>query len=73
MCPVCDKPAEFRSLRIDGLFLEILKTSDSDEIDFTEDGNWHCAKKKTEALVNTNKPIGEKHKFINRTGSWNRA
>ena len=61
ICPVCDRPAEFRKLVIDGMFVEILANSDSDEIEFTEDGKWHATKKKTETLVigTPMKPIGE--------------
>ncbi|XP_076816727.1 E3 SUMO-protein ligase PIAS2-like isoform X1 [Clavelina lepadiformis] len=51
ICPVCDRPAEFRKLVIDGMFVEILANSDSDEIEFTEDGKWHATKKNTETLV----------------------
>ncbi|KAM9821279.1 E3 SUMO-protein ligase PIAS2 isoform X2 [Syngnathus typhle] len=41
ICPVCDKKATYRSLIIDGLFLEILNNcSDVDEIKFQEDGTW---------------------------------
>nr|XP_009861715.1 protein inhibitor of activated STAT isoform X2 [Ciona intestinalis] len=50
-CPVCDKLAEFTSLVIDGLFIEILNESDSDEIDFTDDGNWNSSKNVTETLI----------------------
>lgn len=43
-CPVCDKPAEFKNLIIDGLFTEILRSaSKAVEIQFTEDGEWQTA------------------------------
>ncbi|KAK2157803.1 hypothetical protein LSH36_184g04002 [Paralvinella palmiformis] len=42
ICPVCDKPAEFDKLFIDGLFTEILQSGiDFKEIKCTEDGMWH--------------------------------
>lgn len=41
ICPICDKPAKFKSLVIDGLFSEILsKVDGSNEIQFFEDGCW---------------------------------
>ena len=41
ICPICDRPAKFKSLVIDGLFSEILsKVDGSNEIQFFEDGNW---------------------------------
>uniref|UniRef100_H2Y942 SP-RING-type domain-containing protein n=1 Tax=Ciona savignyi TaxID=51511 RepID=H2Y942_CIOSA len=51
LCPVCDKPADYDSLVIDGLFIEILDECKTEEIDFTSDGNWHASKKHTETLV----------------------
>ncbi|XP_052281941.1 E3 SUMO-protein ligase PIAS2-like isoform X2 [Dreissena polymorpha] len=44
MCPVCDKPAPFHKLIIDGLFCEILKNTDESEIQFVEDGSWSAIK-----------------------------
>ncbi|XP_035269176.1 E3 SUMO-protein ligase PIAS4-A [Anguilla anguilla] len=40
-CPVCDKPAPFELLTIDGLLSEILKeTEDVEEIEYLTDGSW---------------------------------
>ncbi|XP_028672281.1 E3 SUMO-protein ligase PIAS4-A [Erpetoichthys calabaricus] len=40
-CPVCDKPAPFELLIIDGLLWEILKdTQDVEEIEYLSDGSW---------------------------------
>ncbi|KAJ8274104.1 hypothetical protein COCON_G00087290 [Conger conger] len=40
-CPVCDKPAPFELLTIDGLLSEILpQTEDVEEIEFLADGSW---------------------------------
>ncbi|XP_069042101.1 E3 SUMO-protein ligase PIAS4-A isoform X2 [Lepisosteus oculatus] len=40
-CPVCDKPAPFELLIIDGLLSEILKeTEDVEEIEYLADGSW---------------------------------
>ncbi|KAL2089901.1 hypothetical protein ACEWY4_014589 [Coilia grayii] len=41
-CPVCDKPAPFELLTIDGLLSEILKETDMDveEIEYLTDGSW---------------------------------
>ncbi|KAK7116027.1 E3 SUMO-protein ligase PIAS2-like isoform X1 [Littorina saxatilis] len=41
ICPVCDKPAPFDKLIIDGYFVEIFRQSlEISEIVFHEDGNW---------------------------------
>lgn len=49
LCPVCDRPAEFQSLLIDGLFTEILqKVSNTNDIQFTEDGRWQPIDSKEE-------------------------
>ncbi|XP_055932610.1 E3 SUMO-protein ligase PIAS2-like [Argiope bruennichi] len=42
ICPVCDKPALFRTLAIDGLFIEIASKvpSECTEVQFNEDGSW---------------------------------
>ncbi|XP_049572473.1 E3 SUMO-protein ligase PIAS4-A isoform X3 [Syngnathus scovelli] len=41
-CPVCDKPAPFELLTIDGLMSEILKETNEDieEIEYLTDGSW---------------------------------
>ncbi|OON19526.1 MIZ/SP-RING zinc finger [Opisthorchis viverrini] len=42
-CPVCDKKVYYEDLMIDGLFLEVLNskcTQDMDEVVFHEDGSW---------------------------------
>ncbi|GFY38878.1 hypothetical protein TNIN_348511 [Trichonephila inaurata madagascariensis] len=42
ICPVCDKPAQYRMLAIDGLFVEIASKvpPDCTEVQFNEDGSW---------------------------------
>lgn len=42
ICPVCDKPATFKNLIIDGLFTEIttLAPPQCTEVQFHEDGSW---------------------------------
>lgn len=41
LCPVCDGPAPYEALIIDGLFKSIIeKVKDVDEIEFTADGEW---------------------------------
>ncbi|ESO88276.1 hypothetical protein LOTGIDRAFT_193532, partial [Lottia gigantea] len=41
ICPVCDKPATFDKLIIDGYFLEIFRASPNcNDIQFHPDGNW---------------------------------
>lgn len=41
LCPVCDGPAPYESLIIDGLFKSILeKEKTTEEIEFTPDGEW---------------------------------
>uniref|UniRef100_A0A8D0H297 RING-type E3 ubiquitin transferase n=1 Tax=Sphenodon punctatus TaxID=8508 RepID=A0A8D0H297_SPHPU len=41
MCPVCDKPATYDQLMIDGLLSKILtECEDADEIEYLVDGSW---------------------------------
>ena len=41
-CPVCDQQAPYDTLIIDSLFIEMLKKCpDSEEVEFTPDGEWH--------------------------------
>ncbi|KFM70226.1 E3 SUMO-protein ligase PIAS2, partial [Stegodyphus mimosarum] len=42
ICPVCDRPALFRTLAIDGLFMDIASKvpSECTEVQFHEDGSW---------------------------------
>lgn len=42
ICPVCDKPAVFKNLAIDGLFLDITRKvpSECNEVQFHENGSW---------------------------------
>ncbi|KAF8782165.1 E3 SUMO-protein ligase PIAS1 like protein [Argiope bruennichi] len=42
ICPVCDKPALYKNLAIDGLFLDIVSKAPSEctEVQFHEDGSW---------------------------------
>nr|CAD7197362.1 unnamed protein product [Timema douglasi] len=64
VCPVCDKPAPFDSLMIDGYFQDVLRSSrlapDSTEIQLHQDGLWSTLtlkEDKTEILaLTTNKP-----------------
>ena len=56
---MCDKSAEFDSLRVDGLFINILQNCQSDEVEFSQDGKWHNAKRKAETTSDSLKPIGE--------------
>lgn len=52
ICPVCDKPAIFESLEIDGLFTEIFKKSpESNDIQFHANGSWSPLTIKTESHV----------------------
>ncbi|XP_064184625.1 E3 SUMO-protein ligase PIAS4b isoform X2 [Anguilla rostrata] len=48
-CPVCDKPAPFELLAIDGLLSEILKeTEDVEEIEYLADGSWRPIREEKE-------------------------
>nr|XP_039253196.1 E3 SUMO-protein ligase PIAS2-like isoform X3 [Styela clava] len=49
ICPVCDKPADFINLFIDGLFMDILKETSAAEIVFLDDGRWEPFKAKKES------------------------
>ncbi|KAG8127043.1 hypothetical protein E2320_022198 [Naja naja] len=49
MCPVCDKPATYDQLMIDGLLSKILKEcEDADEIEYLVDGSWRPIKAEKE-------------------------
>ena len=50
-CPVCNKPADFFGLCLDGLFVEILKESKDDEIEFVQNGTWRSALKKSDVVL----------------------
>ena len=43
-CPVCQKPAKYGSLRVDGLFNNIVKEAPpaAQDIEFSIDGTWKC-------------------------------
>lgn len=43
ICPVCDKPATFSTLHIDGLFMDIFRKAPADcsNVKFEEDGSWY--------------------------------
>ncbi|CAN9500540.1 unnamed protein product [Ophioblennius macclurei] len=49
-CPVCDKPAPYELLTIDGLLSEILKETNEDieEIEYLTDGSWRPVKEEKE-------------------------
>ncbi|KAM5193426.1 E3 SUMO-protein ligase PIAS4 [Mantella aurantiaca] len=48
-CPVCDKPAQYDQLIIDGLLSKILsECKDADEIEFLVDGSWRPIKAEKE-------------------------
>ncbi|KAL5288312.1 PIAS1 family protein [Megaselia abdita] len=52
ICPVCDKPAVYDNLVIDGYFQEVLATNQIDtEIQLHKDGSWSTHVNKTEATV----------------------
>ncbi|XP_022257563.1 E3 SUMO-protein ligase PIAS2-like isoform X2 [Limulus polyphemus] len=53
ICPVCDKPAFFKCLMIDGLFTEILTQAPTEccEVQFHENGSWTPVLPKKESLV----------------------
>eukprot|EP00088_Acartia_fossae_P029689 TRINITY_DN3056_c0_g1_i1.p1 TRINITY_DN3056_c0_g1~~TRINITY_DN3056_c0_g1_i1.p1 ORF type:complete len:467 (-),score=151.82 TRINITY_DN3056_c0_g1_i1:1315-2715(-) len=44
-CPVCDKPALYDNLLVDGYFLDVIKSADlpseENEIILNQDGSWH--------------------------------
>ncbi|UYV65771.1 PIAS1 [Cordylochernes scorpioides] len=62
ICPVCDKPATFNNLIIDGLFQEITQSAPSEcvEVQFHESGNWspiYPKKESPPSSVATTSPI----------------
>ncbi|XP_070600120.1 E3 SUMO-protein ligase PIAS4 isoform X1 [Erythrolamprus reginae] len=58
MCPVCDKPATYDQLMIDGLLSKILKEcEDADEIEYLADGSWRPIKAEKERSYSPQCPI----------------
>ncbi|XP_076354598.1 E3 SUMO-protein ligase PIAS2-like isoform X3 [Tachypleus tridentatus] len=53
ICPVCDKPALFQHLAIDGMFMEIITKTPSEcmEVQFHENGSWTPVLPKQSAQV----------------------
>ncbi|KAL3867155.1 hypothetical protein ACJMK2_044378 [Sinanodonta woodiana] len=50
MCPVCDRPATYDKLIIDGFFLEICQQeTEANEIQFTDDGSWSPVRQSKES------------------------
>jgi len=51
-CPVCDKPALYDNLMVDGYFLEVIKDpvlpTEENEIILNQDGSWHPVPKEEE-------------------------
>ncbi|XP_052283340.1 uncharacterized protein LOC127880144 [Dreissena polymorpha] len=60
-CPVCDRPAHFEELYIDGLFKEILETVDEkvEEVTFSKDGSWSCKKEKEDCIEIDNDTLNQ--------------
>ncbi|KAM4052150.1 E3 SUMO-protein ligase PIAS4 isoform 2-T2 [Anomaloglossus baeobatrachus] len=57
-CPVCDKPAQYDQLIIDGLLSKILmECKDADEIEFLVDGSWRPIKAEKERSCSPACPI----------------
>ncbi|KAG8594269.1 hypothetical protein GDO81_001136 [Engystomops pustulosus] len=57
-CPVCDKPAQYDQLIIDGLLSKILaECKDADEIEFLVDGSWRPIKAEKERSHSPDCPI----------------
>ncbi|XP_060642153.2 E3 SUMO-protein ligase PIAS4 isoform X1 [Anolis sagrei] len=58
MCPVCDKPATYDQLMIDGLLSKILtECEDADEIEYLVDGSWCPIKAEKERSYSPQCPI----------------
>nr|DBA28480.1 TPA: hypothetical protein GDO54_008834 [Pyxicephalus adspersus] len=59
-CPVCDKPAQYDQLIIDGLLSKILsECKDADEIEFLVDGSWRPIKAEKERSCSPVCPVLE--------------
>ncbi|XP_029421251.1 E3 SUMO-protein ligase PIAS4 isoform X2 [Nannospalax galili] len=57
-CPVCDKPAAYDQLIIDGLLSKILsECEDADEIEFLADGSWRSIRAEKEPSCSPQGPI----------------
>lgn len=58
-CPVCDKPAVFDNLVIDGYFQEVLASNslppDKNEIQLHQDGSWSCHIEEKKKVVEQSK------------------
>lgn len=58
MCPVCDKPAAYDQLIIDGLLSKILsECEDADEIEFLAEGSWRPIRAEKEQSCSPQGPI----------------
>ncbi|XP_076415155.1 E3 SUMO-protein ligase PIAS4 [Peromyscus maniculatus bairdii] len=58
MCPVCDKPAAYDQLIIDGLLSKILsECEDADEIEFLAEGSWRPIRAEKEPSCSPQGPI----------------
>uniref|UniRef100_A0A673UMI6 E3 SUMO-protein ligase PIAS4 n=1 Tax=Suricata suricatta TaxID=37032 RepID=A0A673UMI6_SURSU len=74
MCPVCDKPAPYDQLIIDGLLSKILsECEDADEIEYLEDGSWCPIRAEKErscspqcSILVLGKPRGEHEEILRR-------
>lgn len=59
-CPVCDQPALFEDLIIDGYFLEVLKScKNSDELQLNTDGSWSAYVEDEKIRIATNNNVSE--------------
>ncbi|XP_073451244.1 E3 SUMO-protein ligase PIAS4 [Aquarana catesbeiana] len=59
-CPVCDKPAQYDQIIIDGLLSKILsECKDADEIEFLVDGSWRPIKAEKERSCSPVCPVLE--------------
>lgn len=78
-CPVCDGPAPYDALIIDGLFKSIIEqTRDVDEVEFTPDGEWTKVSAKNDGKKSTsssggNKPSSSSSSTNNQASSSNKT
>jgi len=65
-CPVCDSPALYDNLLVDGYFLEVIKAPtlpvEENEIILNEDGSWHPVPKEEEDAKKKKKEEEQKEK-----------
>lgn len=72
-CPVCDKPALYDNLVIDGYFQEVLEssqlTSETTEIQLHKDGSWSIQSNEKQTASNVSEKFDDSVQIIDDVGN----